>query len=211
MTDQRPPSFDPESIGFHITSNDHELLIQIRRHLQKNGYLAIADTAGRLHYIMDGSRGVPYAARRVLETAERQSLERSESRQQSVRRLPEAVETVLDRLGIRTELKGRSFLREILMTHASDERQLNPSCKTIYPETAKRFHVSSSQVERDIRYAFACARQENTWPGSLSTGNSACISHLCSEVRRELRLMEQGTDSDCQFRRAPGTDDRSPS
>lgn len=211
MTDQRPPSFDPESIGFHITSNDHELLVQIRRHFQKNGYLAIADTAGRLHYIMDGSRGVPYAARRVLETAERQSQARSESRQQSIRRLPEAVETVLDRLGIRTELKGRSFLREILMTHAGDERHLNPSCKTLYPETARRFHVSSSQVERDIRYAFACARQESSWPGNLSTGNSACISHLCSEVRRELRLMDIGTDNDCQFRKAPGTDDLSPS
>jgi len=211
MTDQRPPSFDPESIGFHITSNDHELLIQIRRHLQKSGYLAIADTAGRLHYIMDGSRGVPYAARRVLETAERQSQARSESRQQSARRLPEAVETVLDRLGIRTELKGRSFLREILMANAGDEHQLNPSCKTIYPETAKRFHVSSSQVERDIRYAFACARQEKSWPDSLSTGNSACISYLCSEVRRELRQMDLEKDHEYPFRKAPGSDDRSPS
>lgn len=211
MTDQRPHSFDPESIGFHITSNDHELLVQIRRHLQKNGYLAISDTAGRLHYIMDGSRGVPYAARRVLETAERQSQTRSESRQVSVRRLPEAIETVMDRLGIRTELKGRSFLREILLVHAGLEHQLNPSCKTVYPETAKRFHVTSSQVERDIRYALSCARQGSSWPENLSTGNSACISHLCSEVRRELRLMDCGAGDTMPFQQSSWTDDPNPS
>lgn len=194
MTDYRPPIFDPDSIGFHITSGDNELLTQVRKHLQRNGYLAISDTAGRLHYIMDGTRGVPYAARRVLESVERLAQASDRTRLQTERYLPEVVDSVLDRLGFRNELKGRTFLRDILTKTAPDERQVNPSCKIIYPETAEFFHVSAAHVERDIRYACACARKAVPWPDSIGTGNNACISYLCSEVRRELRRIrhEQG-------------------
>ncbi len=200
MTDYRPPIFNSDSIGFHITSSDHELLSQVRKHLHKNGYLAISDTAGRLHYIMDGSRGVPYAARRVLESVERQADELTRTRQTQERRLPEAVDMVLDRNGIRTELKGRTFLRSILLKIAADEHLTSPSCKQIYPETAAFYHVSASHVERDIRYAFTCARKIAQWPDTLGTGNSAGISYLCSEVRRELRrIMDRLQDQDNDF------------
>lgn len=195
MIDYRTPIFDPDSIGFHITSSDHELLIQVRKHLQRNGYLAISDTAGRLHYIMDGTRGVPYAARRVLESVERLAEASDQTRLENERHLPEVVEAVLDRFGFRNELKGRAFLREILTRAATDERQANPSCKIVYPETAEYFHVSAAHVERDIRYACACARKTAPWPESLGTGNNACISYLCLEVRRELRRVRKMLES----------------
>lgn len=189
MSEQRPYIFDPSSIGFYITSSDQDLLVQVRKHLQKTGYLAVSDTAGRLHYIMDGTRGVPFAARRILETAERYVCESEADKKKAGRFLPEAIEQVLDQNGIRTELKGRAFLREILKSAAKDERQLNPTCKALYPEAARHFHVSANQVERDIRYAVLCAKNECQWPESLGSGNSACIGYLCSEVQRTLRRL----------------------
>lgn len=189
MLEPRPLIFDNDAIGFYVTSGDHDLLLQIRKHLQRSGYIGIADTAGRLHYIVDGTRGTPFAARRILETTDRHQEEQNEQLKQKERILPEVIERILEQNGIRTELKGRAFLNQMLLIAAVDDRQLRPISKTLYPEVARHFHVRISQIERDVRYALASAIRQKDWPESLGTGNSARISYLCAEVHREMRRL----------------------
>jgi hypothetical protein len=109
------------------------------------------------------------------------------------RLLPGIVEQVLEQNGIRSELKGRAFLNQMLQVAALDERQLSPISKTLYPEAASHFRVRISQIERDVRYALACSLPHKKWPDTLGTGNSARISFLYAEVQRELRRLIAGS------------------
>lgn len=187
----RPLVCNPDAVSFYISAGDQDLLQQVRTHMQLSGQIGIADTAGRLHYIIDGSRGMPYAARRILEAAARSHVSKNSRFGDIQRLLPEAIAMVLDRYCIRLELKGRVFLEYILQELAMDERKLKPLSKTLYPDVAIHFKSRSSQVERDIRYAFSCAAESRPWPDKLGSGNTARISYLCSEVLRELRRMNQ--------------------
>jgi len=149
--DFRPLACDPEAISFYIAANDQELLRQVRSFMQQSGLVGIADTAGRLHYIVDGSRGTPYATRRILETTNRCSAERGDQARLLDHQLPDVIGRVLDRCGIRHELKGRIYLEHILHLAVLDERRLKPLSKTLYPDVARHFKSRSSQVESDIR------------------------------------------------------------
>lgn len=190
MNQQRPLVYQPEAISFYIAASDQELLRQVRSFMQNSGIVGVADTAGRLHYVVDGSRGTPYAARRILDRANRCHEENDSRMHQIESQLPEAIDRVLDENGIRHELKGRAYLQYILYQAALDERKLKPLGKTLYPEVAKHFKARTSQIERDIRYAFSSAGKRGSWPSELSSGNTARITYLCVEVQHELRRLQ---------------------
>ncbi len=191
MNQNRPLVYQPEAISFYIAANDQELLRQVHSYMHNSGIVGVADTAGRLHYVVDGSRGTPYAARRILDRADR-CHEENDSRLHKIEsQLPEAIDRVLDENGIRHELKGRAYLQFILYLAVLDERKLKPLSKTLYPEVAKHFKARTSQIERDIRYAFSSVGKRGSWPPELSSGNTARITYLCVEVQRELRRRQE--------------------
>ncbi|MGI6298876.1 MAG: sporulation initiation factor Spo0A C-terminal domain-containing protein [Saccharofermentanales bacterium] len=78
--------------------------------------------------------------------------------------LPEAIDRVLDgkRYPPRAERPG--YCNIFFIRAALDERKLKPLSKTLYPEVAKHFKARTSQIERDIRYAFSSAGKRGSWP-----------------------------------------------
>lgn len=142
-----------DKVGFYVAVSDADLLSQIDRLMQRNGCVGVMDTAGRIHYVVDGRRGMPYASRRILEAAGRLLRDRISETDPLQERLNRHVDRLLQEHRIRPELKGYRYLRFLLLMIGMDETKLRPISKTLYPELARHFQVKIPQIERDIRYA----------------------------------------------------------
>ena len=66
-----------------------------------------------------------------------------------------AMRTILDRLGISTKYKGYRMLASAIEIAVENEEAILLVTKRIYPEVAKRFGVTSSNVDKNIRVAIA--------------------------------------------------------
>ncbi len=183
---QRPLPTD--RLGFYIASGDQDILSQVNRLMQRSGYVGLMDTAGRFQYLVDGRRGSPLAARRILEAADKILARHEETDRTTLACLGRAVDQVLAAHAIRPELKGARFLRHMLLDAGVDETLLRPISKTLYPAVAGHFRVSVSQIERDIRY---CLHQTDFRHQGLASVATICRLH--DEVVRlvsDLRVNE---------------------
>lgn len=172
-----------EKLGFYIAASDQDMLAQVNRLMVRSGYVGIMDTAGRLQYLVDGRKGSPYAARRILEAAGRIVQDRQDLANPLLLQLGPAADMVLAAHDIRQELKGYRYLRYILLLVGLDEASLKPISKTLYPAAASHFRVNASQVERDIRYAL-----QTTDFRQMGLTSTAAICRLYDEM---LRLAEE--------------------
>jgi two-component system response regulator (stage 0 sporulation protein A) len=68
------------------------------------------------------------------------------------------VNRLLHRLGVPAEFKGATYLREAILLVLEDERNLSEVTKRLYPEIGRRFGISASLVERNLRHVI-----EHTW------------------------------------------------
>jgi hypothetical protein len=148
-----PNRYQKSELGFYIATNDQDILRQINNIMQRSGYFGLMDTAGRLHYVVDGRRGVPFASRRIIEATDRLLLDHQTITSPILSGLCLYVDPILTGHGIKPELKGYQYLRCLLLLAGLDETRLRPISKTLYPDVAKQYGVSINQVERDIRYA----------------------------------------------------------
>ena len=166
-----------DQTGFFIAASDHEMLDQVSRLINKQGLLGLMDTAGRLQYLVDGRRGSPLAARRIMDTTQRllrdQLLDPDDLKPLRVM----AVDEVLRRWQLPKRLKGYRFLRHLLILAAGNDSFLRPVSKTLYPSVSEHFKVSYSQIERDIRYCL----QSRPVPCKPVT-NTAAICAMSDEV-----------------------------
>lgn len=67
---------------------------------------------------------------------------------------------MIQELGIPAHVKGYAYLREAIFQAARNPALVNAVTKALYPQVARTFHVTASQVERAIRHAItlACCR-----------------------------------------------------
>lgn len=67
---------------------------------------------------------------------------------------------MMQELGIPAHVKGYAYLREAIFQTAQRPALINAVTKALYPQVARTFHVTASQVERAIRHAIslACCR-----------------------------------------------------
>ncbi len=175
--------YNQEELAFYIMTNDHDMLSKVNQFMAQSGCVGIMDTAGRMHYLIDGRRGAPYASRRILETADRILFDRQRSREPLVRIQNQVVDSVLSRHGFRPELKGSQYLRCMLLIIGLDESKIKPVSKKLYPLVAEKFRVQVSQVERDIRYAL---RESDLYAQGLTPTASICRLH-----REVVQMVEQ--------------------
>jgi hypothetical protein len=176
-----------DRLGFYIASGDQDILSQVNRLMQRSGYVGLMDTAGRFQYLVDGRRGSPLAARRILEAADKILARHEEADRATLACLGRAIDQVLEAHAIRPELKGARFLRYMLLDAGVDETLLRPISKTLFPAVAKHFRVSISQIERDIRY---CLRQTDFRRQGLASAATICrlrdeVVRLVSEMREK--------------------------
>jgi len=174
--------YTPEKLGFYIAASDQDMLCQINRIMSRSGYVGIMDTAGRLHYLVDGRRGSPFASRRIIETTGRIMREQLDAGDPLRANLTRYIDPVLSRHNIRPELKGYQYMRYLLLAVGLDETQLHPISKTLYPAVASHYQVNIAQIERDIRYAL---QDTDLHRQGLTT--TAAISRMYHEL---IRLAE---------------------
>ena len=187
MNDPVPYRYSTDKLGFYIAASDQDILTQVSRLMSRNGYVGVMDTAGRVQYLIDGRRGTPYAARRIIETTGRVVRDQQEKVSPLLAQMGPAADQVLMIHGIRPELKGYRYLRYMLLLVGLDEARLRPISKTLYPAAASHFRVSAAQIERDVRYAFQ--KTDYREQGLTST---AAICRLYDEM---IRVAEKSKEN----------------
>lgn len=166
-----------EQTGFFIAASDYDLLDHVSRMIKRQGMVGMMDTAGRMQYLVDGRKGTPLAARRILDTTQKliRDMMLDPDELKPLRVL--AVDEVLRRWQLMPRLKGYRYLRYILIVSAGNDRMQRPVGKTLYPLVSEAFKVPVSQIERDIRYCLCSKGRVGP-----AVSNTAAISIMGDEV-----------------------------
>ena len=71
--------------------------------------------------------------------------------------LEKDVTDIIHEIGVPAHIKGYQYLREAIMLSVEDREMLSAVTKILYPAIAKKYHTTSSRVERAIRHAIEVA------------------------------------------------------
>ena len=139
--------------GFFIACDDRAILKCINAMLLNNGMVGLSDTDGRIHYLIDGRRGQNYVLSQVRERVLplRESSAADSLYEDAV--IYRAIDNVIRRYGFPETLTGTRILRLLLFRLYKDPNLLKCVSKSLYPLAQPEFHISVSQVERNLRYA----------------------------------------------------------
>ncbi len=118
--------------------------------------------------------------------------------------LEELVTSIIHEVGVPAHIKGYQYVREAIMITVEDMDVINSVTKVLYPEVAKRYHTTSSRVERAIRHAIEVAWDR----GDLETlqkffgytvsnakgkpTNSEFIAMISDRIRLKMRTPNAG-------------------
>lgn len=64
---------------------------------------------------------------------------------------------IIHQIGVPAHIKGYHYLREAIILAVNNPDIINSITKELYPTVAKRFHTTSSRVERAIRHGIEVA------------------------------------------------------
>lgn len=107
---------------------------------------------------------------------------------------------MLHKIGVPAHIKGYQYLREAIIYSVGDEEMLGAVTKILYPAIAKRYHTTSSRVERAIRHAIEVAWNrgseevlEEIFGYTISVGrgkptNSEFIAMLADKITLHRKL-----------------------
>ncbi|MCR5617696.1 MAG: hypothetical protein K6F83_05355 [Clostridiales bacterium] len=171
-----------DEIGIYIVCDDSNLLITVNQILRKSGMVAISDTAGRQHFLIDARKNrclaTQYIKKLLLPSSDSAAV-MSENRDQL---LENTVNSILDSHGFDKTLIGTTLLSSLLRHIYYVGVELH--YKKIYADIGKIYTMSSGQVERNIRYAL---QKSNMWYVGLKNAK-ACLM-LLEEVRERFDKM----------------------
>lgn len=109
------------------------------------------------------------------------------------------ITNILLEIGIPAHIKGYQYIREGIMLAFYDRNMLHYITKFLYPTIAKKYHTTSSSVERTIRHAIEVAWRrgdidtlEEVFGNTVSAGkgkptNSEFMARLTDKLRLEYR------------------------
>lgn len=110
------------------------------------------------------------------------------------------VTEVIHQVGVPAHIKGYQYLREAIMMAVEDIESVSAITKVLYPSIAKKFHTTSSRVERAIRHAIEVAWDRGdietlqSYFGYTVSGvkgkptNSEFISMIADRLRLQMRF-----------------------
>lgn len=116
------------------------------------------------------------------------------------------VTKMIREIGIPAHIKGYQYIREGIMMSVKDPEILNYITKYLYPTIAKKYHTTTSSVERAIRHAIEVAwnrgkldAMEALFGYSVNSGkgkptNSEFIALIADKFRLEYRMKGYGMD-----------------
>ncbi len=114
------------------------------------------------------------------------------------------VTKLIREIGIPAHIKGYQYIREGIMMSVKDPEILNYITKFLYPTIAKKYHTTTSSVERAIRHAIEVAwnrgkmeAMEDLFGYSVNSGkgkptNSEFIALIADKFRLEYRMKGYG-------------------
>ena len=114
------------------------------------------------------------------------------------------VTKMIREIGIPAHIKGYQYIREGIMMSVKDPEILNYITKYLYPTIAKKYHTTTSSVERAIRHAIEVAWNRgkldsmealfgyNVNSGKGKPTNSEFIALLADKFRLEYRMKGYG-------------------
>lgn len=117
------------------------------------------------------------------------------------------VTEVIHQIGVPAHIKGYQYLRDSIMMAVHDMEAVGAITKILYPSIAKKYHTTSSRVERAIRHAIEVAWDR----GDLETLQSyfgytvsgikgkPTNSEFISMIADRLRLQLKGSDTTGQY------------
>lgn len=77
--------------------------------------------------------------------------------ERKVHDLEKDVTDMIHEIGVPAHIRGYQYLREAIMMSVEDREMLSAVTKLLYPSIAKKYHTTSSRVERAIRHAIEVA------------------------------------------------------
>ena len=114
------------------------------------------------------------------------------------------VTKMIREIGIPAHIKGYQYIREGIMMSVKDPEILNYITKFLYPTIAKKYHTTTSSVERAIRHAIEVAwnrgkmdAMEDLFGYSVNSGkgkptNSEFIALIADKFHLEYRMKGYG-------------------
>ena len=114
--------------------------------------------------------------------------------------LKNLVTSVIHEIGVPAHIKGYQYLREAIIMTVNDMDAINAITKVLYPSVAKRYHTTSSRVERAIRHAIEVAWDRgdvemlnNVFGYTISGAkgkptNSEFISMIADKIRLDRKI-----------------------
>lgn len=139
-----------DELGFYLVASNRELLNHVEGLMNRLGVFGVMDLTGRVHYVLDGRKGPPFAMRKLMTVADQLLVGREAQSQKS--KIRQAVSQVMNRYAWNTQLRGYRFLAELLRLAVQDMSLINPISKRLYPELARAHRLEAKQVERNVRY-----------------------------------------------------------
>lgn len=143
------PIRSEKEVGFYVVCSDRMILDNVNALLKKKGLVGISDTAGRIHYMVDARTNIYAAVNHIT----REALRKIDLSSLSNANILDATEETLSHHHLDRTLLGTRILRCILLQSVRDPSLLTIVSKRLYPLAAKEFGISTSQVERNLRYA----------------------------------------------------------
>jgi Sporulation initiation factor Spo0A C terminal len=136
-------------VGFYVVCNDRMILDNINDLLKRKGMVGISDTAGHMHYLVDGRRNIYEAAGHIASEA----LRAMDASTYSGESLMAAIEEIVQRYRLDPSLLGTRILRSMLVLLIGDPSLVTVVTKQLYPLVGKEYGISVAQIERNLRYA----------------------------------------------------------
>lgn len=99
---------------------------------------------------------IKYAGNRI-QRKRNNSIPRETNSATPVKSIETLVTEMIHEIGIPAHIKGYHYLRDAILMAVDDMDVLNAITKILYPEIAKKYHTTSSRVERAIRHAIEVA------------------------------------------------------
>lgn len=116
-----------------------------------------------------------------------------------VKSIETLVTEMIHEIGIPAHIKGYHYLRDAILMAIDDMDVLNAITKILYPEIAKKYHTTSSRVERAIRHAIEVAWSrgrletiDNLFGYTINNGkgkptNSEFIAMIADTIRLNMK------------------------
>lgn len=181
-----------------LTAVTSQKIIDLAYEVGADYYLMLNQDTRFMARILERILEVQYGARMQKKQEENMTNEQKKFLVDST--LESDVTKMIRSIGIPAHIKGYQYIREGIILSIKDPESLNYITKYLYPAIAKKYHTTTSSVERAIRHAIEVAwnrgkldTMEELFGYSVNSGkgkptNSEFIALIADKFRLEYRM-----------------------